>query len=52
MIMAAQQISLFAPADGVAPVSRCAAGFLNGCLGMATPDLVENGHRPKAWSAL
>ena len=21
-------------------------------LGMATPDLVENGHRPKAWSAL
>jgi len=21
-------------------------------LGMATPDLVENGHRPQAWSAL
>src|ERR1700757_136838 len=33
-----------------APLQRAANTHAD--LGMATPDLVENGHRPKAWSAL
>src|ERR1700760_1085039 len=38
------------PPGADAPLQR--AANTDADLGMATPDLVENGHRPKAWSAL